>query len=412
MNKQIPIYFDNVIIASPVEKISESNPNAGRLEVGVFTKYGNRNGSYITDEVAEMLIRSATNGDTPIIGFFDPETESWAGHTGPTLASAYGYVESFKGWRPLEDSDGETRDYAVFSVIVFSKYFKEANFIVGQNQSMELDINTIDGDWADIEGIEYFVYTKAAIMGLCIIGSHEPCFSASSFSPEQSREEAYQSQYQKFSLFLAEAKAQVEEMEKGGEQPMNELENQEVVIEEPVVEFEEATAEEQQIDETISEEVSEVEEPVQEETVQEETEEVAQEPSEFELLQEQYNELNTKYEAALARIQELEQSQTEMQTSNEQLQNTIHEYEAKIEAVELERKNNLIEKYEKILNDSEEITVIKEQVNDFSYDTLESKLAILFANKQLTGGEVINKVPLPEPQESQFALLMKKYRKN
>lgn len=412
MNKQIPIYFDNVIIASPVEKISESNPNAGRLEVGVFTKYGNRNGSYITDEVAEMLIRSATNGDTPIIGFFDPETESWAGHTGPTLASAYGYVESFKGWRPLEDSDGETRDYAVFSVIVFSKYFKEANFIVGQNQSMELDINTIDGDWADIEGIEYFVYTKAAIMGLCIIGFHEPCFSASSFSPEQSREEAYQSQYQKFSLFLAEAKAQVEEMEKGGEQPMNELENQEVVIEEPVVEFEEATAEEQQIDETISEEVSEVEESAQEEMAQEETEEVAQEPSEFELLQEQYNELNTKYEAALARIQELEQSQTEMQTSNEQLQNTIHEYEAKIEAVELERKNNLIEKYEKILNDSEEITVIKEQVNDFSYDTLESKLAILFANKQLTGGEVINKVPLPEPQESQFALLMKKYRKN
>jgi len=35
---------------------------------------------------------------------------------------------------------------------------------------MELDINSIEGDWADINGTEYFVYTKAEIMGLCVIG--------------------------------------------------------------------------------------------------------------------------------------------------------------------------------------------------------------------------------------------------
>ena len=69
MDKQIPIYFDSVIVASPIERISDSNPNLGRLNVGVFTKYGNRNGSYITDEVANQLIQSATTGDTPVVGF-------------------------------------------------------------------------------------------------------------------------------------------------------------------------------------------------------------------------------------------------------------------------------------------------------------------------------------------------------
>jgi len=45
-----------------------------------------------------MLIASATRGDTPVVGFFDPESQTWASHTGPTLANAYGYVEGFNGW--------------------------------------------------------------------------------------------------------------------------------------------------------------------------------------------------------------------------------------------------------------------------------------------------------------------------
>ena len=64
---------------------------------------------------------------------------------------------------------------------IINKYYKEANFIVGQHQSMELDRESIEGDWANIGDEEYFVYTKASIMGLCVIGNHEPCFSVSTF---------------------------------------------------------------------------------------------------------------------------------------------------------------------------------------------------------------------------------------
>ena len=111
MEKQIPIYFDSVIIDSPFQEISQTTPNIGRLKVRVFTKYGNRNGSYITEAVAEQLINSACSGSTPVVGFFDPETQTWAGHTGPTLANGYGYVKSFEGWQPLQDTDGVVRDY-------------------------------------------------------------------------------------------------------------------------------------------------------------------------------------------------------------------------------------------------------------------------------------------------------------
>jgi len=436
MEKQIPIYFDSVIVDSPFQGISESNPNIGRLKVRVFTKYGNRNGSYITEAVANQLIESATQGNTPVVGFFDPETQSWASHSGPTLANGYGYVESFLGWEPFEDTDGVTREYAVFSVVLFTDYYEEAKKIFGQNQSMELDPASIDGDWTMIENQEYFVYTKAKMLGFCVIGEHEPCFSVSSFFSKN--DDIYKSQYEKFSSLLFNLKAQVEEAEKnneGGEQPMNEFENQEVVeqVENPQVQeevqdtFQQAATEEEVVETEAVEEASAAEANFEEQPAESEPEvqeSVSEEPSEFEALQtqfnelqESYNELQTNYEAAQARITELEQFQTSanteletLRTQNEELQTSLQAYSTQALEAENNRKNELVKKYEKVMKE-EEISDIKEKANDFSYDELESKLAIAYANKQMAGNDV-KKVPLPEPQESQFALLMKKYRKN
>ena len=429
MEKQIPIYFDSVVIDSPFQGISESNPNIGRLKVRVFTKYGNRNGSYITEAVANQLIESATQGTTPVVGFFDPATESWASHSGPTLANGYGYVENFLGWEPFEDTDGVTREYAVFSVVLFTDYYEEAKKIFGQNQSMELDPFSIDGDWTMIEGQEYFVYTKAKMLGFCVIGEHEPCFSVSSFFSKN--DDIYKSQYEKFSSLLFNLKTQVEEAEKnneGGEQPMNEFENKEVVeqVENPQVQ-EEVQDTFQQTQEITEPEVTEApaaenfeEKPAESES--EVQEQVSEEPSEFEALQtqfnelqESYNQLQSDYSAAQARIEELEQFQTSTNTElenlrskNEELQTSLQTYTNQALEAENNRKNELIKKYEKVMKE-EEISDIKDKANDFSYDELESKLAIAFANKQMAGNEV-KKVPLPDPEQTQFALFMEKYR--
>ncbi len=430
MDRKIPIYFDSVIVASPIEQISESNPNLGRLRVGVFTKYGNRNGSYITEEVANQLIASAIQGNTPVVGFFDPEHKAWASHTGPTLANGYGYVEDFIGWEPLQDTDGVTREYAVFSVVVFTNYFEEAKSIAGQNQSMELDINSITGDWANIEDTEYFVYTTAKIMGLCIIGSHEPCFSASSFFSKN--DDGYKTQHEKFEALLSGLKTEVEKLEfnkKGGEQPMNELDKnletpaQEPVATEPEFEINEPAAATEPAEDPIKEVVQEEEK--EEEEINEPEAEVEDEapaedaqPTEFETLQASYNELSVNYEQAQARISELEAqfaSATEsLNTANariEELENNISAYTNRIAEVENEKKNTLIEKYAKILPE-EEISPIRESVNDYSYDEINSKLAICFANKKLQDAEAESVVPQPEAPVSSFALFMEKYRKN
>ncbi len=56
---------------------------------------------------------------------------------------------------------------------------------------MELDPQSITGDWAEINGEFLYVYTTAKMLGFCVIGSHEPCFSASSFF--SNNEEEYKS---------------------------------------------------------------------------------------------------------------------------------------------------------------------------------------------------------------------------
>lgn len=434
MERKIPIYFDSVIVSSPLERISESNQNLGRLKVRVFTKYANRNGSYITDAVAQQLIDSATTGNVPVIGFFDPQSQSWSSHTGPTLANAYGYVENFEGWQSFSDTDGVARDYAVFSVVLFTKYFEEAQKVLGQNQSMELNPDSITGDWAKIGEEEYYVFKTAEMLGFCIIGDHEPCFSVSAFFSKD--DDTYDTQYDKFSSLLSDLKAQVEEaknVQKGGEQPMNEFENQEVVdVQDTPVEnikevsndnFENNISEaEVKVENTVEDVAAEeniVEEPVFEE--QEQEQESSDEPSEYDLLQERFEALQNSYNELTQqlndKINEFNNLQAElnnqiesMKNENAQLQEKVNEYEAQKISEENNRKEELVKKYENILT-SEEIAPIREMINDFSYDELESKLAILYANKKIAGTES-KKVPLPEPEESQFALLMKKYRKN
>lgn len=432
MEKQIPIYFDSVIVSSPFQGISEETPNIGRLKVRVFTKYANRNGSYITESVAQQLIESATKGNTPVVGFFDPSTKSWASHSGPNLAKGYGYVENFIGWEPFQDTDGVTREYAVFSVILFTDYYEQAQKIMGQNQSMELDPSSIQGDWTLIQNEEYFVYTTAKMLGFCIIGEHEPCFSVSSFFSKN--DEKYDNQYQKFSSLLFDLKAKVEEAEQnkeGGEQPMNENENQEVVETEVTPEVNETT-------ETVTE--FEVNEEKKEEEVTEfsvdgaQVEEAVEEPapveevvpSEFEKLQQQYNELQTSYDELQVKFNEAQEqiqnaSKFQQDTNKEleslrnkitELQNSLQSYEAAAAVAQKDRKNSLIEDYNNILSE-EEINPIKEKVDEFSYEELENKLAIIFAHRQINNKKSeVKQVPVLTPEESQFSLLMKKYRKN
>lgn len=433
MNRNIPYTFDCVPVSSlnPITSGASNCENIGRMNVGVFTRYGNRNGSYITDQYADYLISTAP--DKPVVGFFDRESQDWQGHVGPTLASGYGYVDYFVGWQPFQDDDGVEREYAVFSVVLFSDYFEEARHILGKGQSMELDPNTIEGEWADIEGQEYFVYTTGKMAGFCILGdSKEPCFSASAFFEKEDTEKT---QFEKFSSLLFDLKAKVEEAEKGGEHQMDENTIQETVVETPaeetvVIEETSETVETQEPETTFEETEVSVEEP----EAETESENPAEEqPSEFEVLQNSFNELQENYTALQTSYNELQgqleeannriagfeadaenvriEHENQINALNEQLNAAnvrIQNYETAAAEAEEARKTELVSSYEKIISE-EEIAPIKACITDFSYDELESKLAVTFSRNHLKTES--KKVPLAEPEESAFAALIKKYKR-
>lgn len=437
MNRNIPYTFDCVPVSSlnPITSGASNCENIGRMNVGVFTRYGNRNGSYITDQYADYLISTAP--DKPVVGFFDRESQDWQGHVGPTLASGYGYVDYFVGWQPFQDDDGVEREYAVFSVVLFSDYFEEARHILGKGQSMELDPNTIEGEWADIEGQEYFVYTTGKMAGFCILGdSKEPCFSASAFFEKEDTEKT---QFEKFSSLLFDLKAKVEEAEKGGEHQMDENTIQETVVETPaeetvVVEETPEAVEIQEPETTFEETEVEVEVSVEEPETETESEIPAEEqPSEFEALQNSFNELQENYTALQTSYNELQgqleeansriagfeadaenvriEHENQINALNEQLNAAnvrIQNYEIAAAEAEEARKTELVSSYEKIISE-EEIAPIKACITDFSYDELESKLAVTFSRNHLKTES--KKVPLAEPEESAFAALIKKYKR-
>ena len=433
MNRNIPYTFDCVPVSSlnPITSGASNCENIGRMNVGVFTRYGNRNGSYITDQYADYLISTAP--DKPVVGFFDRESQDWQGHVGPTLASGYGYVDYFVGWQPFQDDDGVEREYAVFSVVLFSDYFEEARHILGKGQSMELDPNTIEGEWADIEGQEYFVYTTGKMAGFCILGdSKEPCFSASAFFEKEDTEKT---QFEKFSSLLFDLKAKVEEAEKGGEHQMDENTIQETVVETPaeetvVIEETPETVETQEPETTFEETEVSVEEP---ETETESEIPAEEQPSEFEVLQNSFNELQENYTALQTSYNELQgqleeannriagfeadaenvriEHENQINALNEQLNAAnarIQTYETAAAEAEEARKTELVSSYEKIISE-EEIAPIKACITDFSYDELESKLAVTFSRNHLKTES--KKVPLAEPEESAFAALIKKYKR-
>lgn len=124
-----------------------------------------------------------------------------------------------------------------------------------------------------------------------------------------------------------------------------------------------------------------------------------------------YNELQAEFEKLQENIAALEASMEQTRSENDTLKSTLAVYEAKEVAHVKEQKQALIDQYRKML-DEEEIGTIEGNSNDLSYEELESKLAVAFARKQIPEQAEEVRIPLLQPEESQFALLMKKYRKN
>lgn len=181
MSREIPTRFDVSFVEGSFHSTDDPEIQLGRVRA--FYKYSNRNGSYITDAYAEKLALSAYM--KPVFGCYSHEHGDFLGHEGPENVKSYGFVipGSLK-WEDHLDNDGVVRTYATYDVLVWAEYWEEAKYIFQKAQSMEIDKNTVQGEWRFMNNgpMEEFVYTNGVMAGFCVLGDMKtPCFEGAAF---------------------------------------------------------------------------------------------------------------------------------------------------------------------------------------------------------------------------------------
>ena len=176
----IPFSFPITVFENAGEKISDT---ITKKRCAIFYKGTNRNGSYISEEFAEDLIKTLPYA--PVKGIYDKDAKDYTDHgTKRSEGRIYGVVpEKFNfAWERRLDEDGVEREYACADVYLFTALYKEAEEIAGKGQSMELYGPSIQGSWVNIEGQSFYKYSKASFLGLQVLGDKAvPCFEGASF---------------------------------------------------------------------------------------------------------------------------------------------------------------------------------------------------------------------------------------
>lgn len=177
---------DNIITEFPVVvygNLEKYNETISKGRCRVFYKYGNRNGTYITDEFADILLSSIPYA--PVKGIYENDEGDYTDHgTARSQGRIYGVVPENPNvsWEKHLDEDGVERTYACVDVLIFTGLYTEANNIINKGQSMEIYPKSIKGEWKIIDGKKYFVFEQGHFLGLQVLGDRtEPCFEGAAF---------------------------------------------------------------------------------------------------------------------------------------------------------------------------------------------------------------------------------------
>ena len=177
------------------------NPLMSSCEIKVLYIGENRNRSFITKEVATEM--SKTLRGAPIVGYYREDKEDFADHGDKIVIDdqvvhfecmtvPYGFVApDAKVWfQKFEDFDnfGNSiiREYLMTTGYLWTGQFPECKSAVegdGKPHSMELDKETLQGEWSNNikQNMEFFIINDAVFSKLCILGDDvEPCFEGSS----------------------------------------------------------------------------------------------------------------------------------------------------------------------------------------------------------------------------------------
>lgn len=396
------MHTSTLIANAPCEliNITPYNPLISKCQIKVcyVGDKPNRNGSIITKEVAREMANTLPG--SPIVGFYNENTGDFEEHnrridiSGGTLkfedtTRPYGFVDlGAKVWFQDYLDEGVVHTYLVTEGWLWTGQYPETKRIIehGNNHSMELDEETLDGSWTidDKNGMEFFIINDAIFKKLCILGEDfEPCFEGSSITHFSLDDDFNQKIY----ALMKEVKKL-----KGG----NSLMDEEKVVEEMTKEEEVVIPE---VEEVKEEEIAAaVEEPVEAEpeaVVEEETpaeekeiskdETVSFSLDEFQTLQGNYSELETKYNDLMTQFNEMKAN-----------------YDVLVEfkkAKDIEAKQAMIDSFY-MLSDEDKKDV-QDNIENYSLEDIEAKLSIICVHNKL---DLSEKKETEEQVETTFSL--------
>lgn len=162
-------------------QIEKYNQTLSKARCRIFYKYGNRNGTYVTDEFAEKLLSTLPYSPVKGIYQYDDYTDHGVERREGRI---YGIVPQDPNiaWETHLDEDGVEREYACTDVLIFTALYEEALEIVGKGQSMELYEPSLKYHYEVIKGQKWLVFDEGCFLGLQVLGDDvEPCFEGASF---------------------------------------------------------------------------------------------------------------------------------------------------------------------------------------------------------------------------------------
>lgn len=382
-----------------------NNSALSKARLKIFYKGMNRNGSYINEEIAEKLI--STLPGTPVVGYYDSDKDDFLGHVSPESNRAYGFVPeemNFK-WEMFLDPDGVYRTYACTDIILWTGRYPIASKIVGKSHSMELNPDTVEGEWVEHDDEYYFEFTNAEFFGLCVLGEeYEPCFEGSSFyelHQQENNSSISKDLKEMFSLYKSTIDSAEENPTGGQEMEDEKLKPQDLdndsVEEEVKDQEEEVKEEENKPSETEEVKDESSEEGEEEETDEEEKEEEQEEPEQEEENEEEESEETDEPE------EEKEKEEVDFNSALAEKDKTIATLEAELKELREYKKAKVNEEKEEVLNTysnkltEEEIADFRNKIEDYnSAVELKKDIAVCLLDKQSNEEKI---------EESNYALI-------
>lgn len=369
--------------------IQPLNPLISKCEIKVLYTGKNRNRSFISKEVATKMANSLPG--TPIVGQYFYQTGDFGDHGEEELVIddkgirfikstvPYGFVatDAKVWWQNFVDKDGVEREYLLTEGYLWTGRYPDCKRIIekGNHQSMELDRDSLVGEWSKISGEwskfendehEYFIISDAVFSALCILGEEvEPCFEGANITKKGGimysldRDEFKE----KMLDFMADLKDALNNLGYEGGKQVENLNNP--TIETPVVETPEVEAiTEPVVEETVVEEVVETPEAVEgaeaaevEESSEEVEEDFAKKKEEGEANEEDSNSEDKKESNS-------EEEDDKEKKKNYSLEEVVEYQELLTKYAELEGQFNAI---------AEELNSIKPEYNKLKEKAIEAE---------------------------------------